>query len=63
MVTLNFLQGVCKYVLVKTADFEVHHGNEARYGNPAVTWTKEVMVWFKDSEYSIKKGHIFSVSG
>ena len=56
------MQGVCKYVLVKTADFEVHHGNEVRHGNAAVTWTKEVMIWFKDSEYSIKKGHLFSVS-
>jgi len=57
----HHFQGVCKYVLVKTADFEIHSGNEVRYGNPAVTWTKEIMIWFKDSEYSIRKGHLFSI--
>ena len=55
-------QGECKYMLVQTKDFEVHHGNEVRRNNPVVTWTKEVMVIFKDSEYSLNKGRIFNVS-
>lgn len=56
----HHFQGECKYMLVQTKDFEVHHGNEVR-NNPLVTWTKEVMVIFKDSEYSLNKGRIFNV--
>ena len=43
----NRIQGVCKYVLVKTADFELHAGNEQRRANSAVTWVKEVMLEYQ----------------